>query len=94
MQYKKLIEEGKLQHDPNQERIALALEKLLGRLEQYEKDMEEYHVKSGCDNLCCAMCWIWCSCYSLTTIIIFHMICILSLLFVGKPSQLGEEKRE
>ncbi|XP_031286388.1 putative ATPase N2B [Pistacia vera] len=44
MQYKKLIEEGKLQHDPNQERIALALENLLGRLEQYEKDMEGYHV--------------------------------------------------
>lgn len=44
MQYRKLIEEGKLRRDPNQERIALALENLLGRLEQYEKDMEEYHV--------------------------------------------------
>ncbi|XP_044480750.1 putative ATPase N2B isoform X1 [Mangifera indica] len=44
MQYRKLIEEGKLRRDPNQERIALALENLLGRLEQYEKYMEEYHV--------------------------------------------------
>ncbi|XP_052299021.1 uncharacterized protein LOC102616217 isoform X2 [Citrus sinensis] len=44
MQYRKLIEQGKLQHDPNQEKVALALENVLGRLEQYEKDMEEYHV--------------------------------------------------
>ncbi|KAJ4707911.1 lactation elevated protein 1-like [Melia azedarach] len=44
MQYRKLIEQGKLQQDPNQEKVALALEDLLGRLEQYEKDMEEYHV--------------------------------------------------
>ncbi|KAH9799150.1 AFG1-like ATPase family protein [Citrus sinensis] len=46
MQYRKLIEQGKLQHDPNQEKVALALENVLGRLEQYEKDMEEYHVQS------------------------------------------------
>ncbi|KAL9440062.1 hypothetical protein AB3S75_018844 [Citrus x aurantiifolia] len=44
MQYRKFIEQGKLQHDPNQEKVALALENVLGRLEQYEKDMEEYHV--------------------------------------------------
>ncbi|KAF2287219.1 hypothetical protein GH714_039369 [Hevea brasiliensis] len=42
--YKNLVDQGKLQHDPYQERVALELEKLLGRLEQYEKDMEEYHV--------------------------------------------------
>lgn len=44
MQYRNLVEEGKLQHDPNQERVALELEKLLGRLDKYERDMEEYHV--------------------------------------------------
>lgn len=44
MQYKNLVEQGKLQHDPYQERVASELEKLLGRLEEYEKDMEEYHV--------------------------------------------------
>lgn len=43
--YRKLVEQGRLQHDPYQEKIALALENLRGRLEQYEKDMEEYHVK-------------------------------------------------
>ncbi|XP_062019590.1 uncharacterized protein LOC133736166 [Rosa rugosa] len=42
-QYKRLVEQGKLQHDPNQEAVALQLENLLGRLEQYERDMEEYH---------------------------------------------------
>lgn len=46
-QYRNLIEQGKLQRDPYQERVALELEKLLGRLEQYEKDMEEYHVGFG-----------------------------------------------
>ncbi|XP_022936535.1 AFG1-like ATPase [Cucurbita moschata] len=44
-QYKHLVERGELQHDPFQERVASELESLLGRLEQYEKDMEEYHVK-------------------------------------------------
>lgn len=43
-QYKGLVEQGKLQYDPYQEKVALELENLLGRLEQYEKDMEEYHV--------------------------------------------------
>lgn len=43
-QYRNLIEQGKLQYDPNQERVASELDKLFGRLEQYEKDMEEYHV--------------------------------------------------
>ncbi|KAF5201916.1 Afg1-like atpase [Thalictrum thalictroides] len=42
--YKKLVLQGKLQHDPHQEDVASKLEDLLGRLEQYEKDMEEYHV--------------------------------------------------
>lgn len=45
MQYEKLTEQGKLQHDPYQEKVASALRSLLGRLEQYEKDMEEYHVR-------------------------------------------------
>ncbi|KAI6680166.1 hypothetical protein NL676_034047 [Syzygium grande] len=44
-QYKDLIKQGKLQHDPYQESVAIELENLLGRLEQYEKDMEEYHMK-------------------------------------------------
>ncbi|XP_062100792.1 uncharacterized protein LOC133806711 isoform X2 [Humulus lupulus] len=44
-QYRSLVEQGKLQHDPNQERVALELENLLGRLEQYEREMEEYHEK-------------------------------------------------
>ncbi|XP_019075102.1 uncharacterized protein LOC100266182 isoform X4 [Vitis vinifera] len=42
--YRNLVEQGKLQHDPDQERVALELDNLLGRLEQYEKEMEEYHV--------------------------------------------------
>ncbi|KAF4353432.1 hypothetical protein F8388_005034 [Cannabis sativa] len=44
-QYRSLVEQGKLQHDPNQERVALELENLLGRLERYEREMEEYHVQ-------------------------------------------------
>ncbi|XP_060212321.1 uncharacterized protein LOC132639954 isoform X2 [Lycium barbarum] len=43
--YRSLVEQGKLQHDPYQEKVASELESLLGRLEQYEKDMEEYHAK-------------------------------------------------
>lgn len=43
--YRSLVEQGKLQHDPYQEKIASELENLLQRLEQYEKDMEEYHAK-------------------------------------------------
>lgn len=42
--YRSLVDQGKLQHDPYQEKVASELENLLGRLEQYEKDMEEYHV--------------------------------------------------
>ncbi|CAA2953921.1 lactation elevated 1 isoform X2 [Olea europaea subsp. europaea] len=41
--YKGLVNQGKLQHDPYQEKVAFELENLLGRLERYEKDMEEYH---------------------------------------------------
>lgn len=49
--YRSLVEQGKLQHDPYQEKVATELENLLGRLEQYEKDMEEYHVRVlYCDN--------------------------------------------
>lgn len=43
--YRNLVEKGKLQDDPNQERVALELENLLGRLEQYEREMEDYHVQ-------------------------------------------------
>lgn len=39
------MEKGKLQHDPYQEEVARKLENLLRRLELYEKDMEEYHMK-------------------------------------------------
>lgn len=46
-QYRNQVQQGKLQHDPYQETVALELEKLLGRLDQYEKDMEEYHVWFG-----------------------------------------------
>ncbi|KAF7137158.1 hypothetical protein RHSIM_Rhsim07G0157100 [Rhododendron simsii] len=42
--YKDLVEQGKLQHDSHQEKVALELDNLLGRLEQYENDMEEYHL--------------------------------------------------
>ncbi|KAJ8560238.1 hypothetical protein K7X08_004296 [Anisodus acutangulus] len=41
--YRSLVEQGKLQHDPYQEKVASELQSLLGRLEHYEKDMEEYH---------------------------------------------------
>ncbi|KAI4380958.1 hypothetical protein MLD38_007084 [Melastoma candidum] len=44
-QYRDLVSQGKLQHDPYQENVSVELENLLGRLGQYEKDMEEYHVK-------------------------------------------------
>ncbi|KAF7817241.1 AFG1-like ATPase isoform X1 [Senna tora] len=44
VQYRSLVEQGKLQHDPYQEEVASELENLLARLEQYEKEMEEYHV--------------------------------------------------
>ncbi|KAK9079481.1 hypothetical protein SSX86_001153 [Deinandra increscens subsp. villosa] len=44
-QYKNMVKEGKLQFDPYQEQVALELDNLLERLEQYEKEMEEYHVK-------------------------------------------------
>ncbi|XP_010250073.1 PREDICTED: lactation elevated protein 1 isoform X2 [Nelumbo nucifera] len=42
--YRSLVEEGKLQYDPYQESVATELENLLGRLEQYEKDMEQFHI--------------------------------------------------
>lgn len=45
--YRHLVERGELQHDHFQERVASELESLLGRLEQYEKDMEDYHVLIG-----------------------------------------------
>ncbi|KAK1259766.1 hypothetical protein QJS04_geneDACA020066 [Acorus gramineus] len=40
-----MVEEGKLRHDVFQEKAAVELEDLIERLERYEKDMEEYHVK-------------------------------------------------
>lgn len=42
--YRGMVKEGKLQHDIYQEKVAFALDDLLNRLGQYEKDMEEYHV--------------------------------------------------
>ncbi|TKY58153.1 Lactation elevated protein 1 [Spatholobus suberectus] len=44
VQYRSLVDQGKLRHDPYQESVASELENLLARLEQYEKHMEEYHV--------------------------------------------------
>ncbi|KAL6528830.1 hypothetical protein OROMI_029006 [Orobanche minor] len=41
--YKSLVNQGKLKHDACQERVALELDNLLGRLDRYEEDMEEYH---------------------------------------------------
>ncbi|KAL6530718.1 hypothetical protein OROGR_014578 [Orobanche gracilis] len=41
--YKSLVNQGKLKHDACQERVALELDNLLGRLDHYEEDMEEYH---------------------------------------------------
>ncbi|CAA0838445.1 AFG1-like ATPase family protein [Striga hermonthica] len=41
--YKSLVNQGKLKHDVYQEKVAVELDSLLGRLDQYEKDMEEYH---------------------------------------------------
>ncbi|XP_068648558.1 uncharacterized protein [Aristolochia californica] len=41
--YSSLVEQGKLKHDIHQEKVAVELEDLLGRLQRYEKDMEEYH---------------------------------------------------
>ena len=43
--YRNLVEQGKLQHDPEQERVAVELDNLFGRLEQYENKMGEYHVQ-------------------------------------------------
>ncbi|WJX09835.1 peroxisome-assembly ATPase [Trifolium repens] len=44
VQYKNLVDQGKLQHDPYQETVAIELQNLLARLENYERQMEEYHV--------------------------------------------------
>ncbi|PNX90939.1 AFG1-family ATPase [Trifolium pratense] len=44
VQYKNLVNQGKLQHDPYQETVATELQNLLARLENYERQMEEYHV--------------------------------------------------
>ncbi|XP_020098706.1 putative ATPase N2B isoform X2 [Ananas comosus] len=43
--YRRMVSEGKLQQDMYQEKVASELEDLLGRLEQYEKEMEGYHEK-------------------------------------------------
>lgn len=43
-QYKALVDQGKLQHDRYQETIASELENLVKKLEQYDKEMEDYHV--------------------------------------------------
>lgn len=42
--YKRMVEDGKLQHDSFQEKVAMEFEDLLLRLEHYEKEMEAYHV--------------------------------------------------
>jgi len=42
--YRGMVNQGKLRHDIYQEKVVYELEDLLGRLERYEKEMEEYHV--------------------------------------------------
>ncbi|PKA53780.1 hypothetical protein AXF42_Ash020701 [Apostasia shenzhenica] len=42
--YKSMVEDGKLHHDIYQENVASELEDLLSHLDQYEKEMEEYHI--------------------------------------------------
>ncbi|EMS61152.1 Lactation elevated protein 1 [Triticum urartu] len=40
-----LVSQGKLRHDVYQENVASELDSLLGRLERYEMEMEDYHTK-------------------------------------------------
>lgn len=46
--YRDLVSQGKLQHDIYQENVATQLDNLLRRLEQYEMEMEDYHVSCMC----------------------------------------------
>lgn len=48
--YRDLVSQGKLRHDVYQENVASELDSLLGRLERYEMEMEDYHV--SCRRLC------------------------------------------
>ncbi|KAM3346483.1 hypothetical protein ACQJBY_020828 [Aegilops geniculata] len=43
--YRDLVSQGKLRHDVYQENVASELDSLLGRLERYEMEMEDYHTK-------------------------------------------------
>ncbi|KAL4195146.1 hypothetical protein AMTRI_Chr05g63100 [Amborella trichopoda] len=43
--YRAMVNKGKLQYDRYQERVASELEGLLIKLGEYEKDMQEYHIK-------------------------------------------------
>ncbi|KAM3197887.1 hypothetical protein ACQJBY_073144 [Aegilops geniculata] len=43
--YRDLVSQGKLRHDVYQENVACELDSLLGRLERYEMEMEDYHTK-------------------------------------------------
>ncbi|XBI24420.1 hypothetical protein VPH35_049524 [Triticum aestivum] len=43
--YRDLVGQGKLRHDVYQENVASELDSLLGRLERYEMEMEDYHTK-------------------------------------------------
>ncbi|XP_044974631.1 putative ATPase N2B [Hordeum vulgare subsp. vulgare] len=43
--YRDLVSQGKLRHDVYQENVASDLDSLLGRLERYEMEMEDYHTK-------------------------------------------------
>lgn len=42
--YRNLVSQGELQHDIYQENVASELDNLLKRLEQYEMEMEHYHI--------------------------------------------------
>ncbi|XP_026666106.2 putative ATPase N2B isoform X2 [Phoenix dactylifera] len=43
--YRSMVSRGKLRYDVYQEKVAFELEDLLGRLEQYGKEMDDYHEK-------------------------------------------------
>lgn len=64
VQYRNLVDQGKLQHDPYQESVASELENLLARLEKYERDMEEYNVRNWNWMLFYLMCssFVVCGC--------------------------------
>lgn len=73
-----MVQQGKLRHDPNQERVAKELDRLLENLHRYEREMEEYHVSFA----------------YFSVVVVHPMSTfstIFELAFAGKPCCLGEE---